>query len=302
VIVFMSEEDVGSRLSMDAVLRAVRRSFHRLAEGSVRQEPFVRLQFQGGSFAAVCAADGGLGLASVKSLTEIHGAERGFLLSISSLHDGSVRAVIEAELLTALRTGAASGIAAASLASSSAKSLGIIGCGRQAVFQVDAVRRCMPNLISTVAWCRRREKLMAFCERTGSTPAASAREASSQDIVVTATNSPTPVVSGDWLDDGTLVIAIGGERHGDRELDDAVIERAGLITCDSIASSRAEAADLWLPAETHLLSWDDVVELHDIVAKNHPGRTSDSQIIVFKSNGLAAWDVAAAAELVDSGR
>ena len=295
---FISEDDVAAQLSMDTTLGAVRASFHRLARGEIRQEPRTQLLFSAGYFAAVCAADEGLGLASVKSYTVIDGELRGFVITLTSTRDGTVQAVLEADLLTAMRTGAGSGVAAASLAHSSATSVGIIGCGRQAPFQVEAVRSAIPGITSVLAWSRRPEQLRAFCEATGSRPAAGPRDIAECDVIVASTTSPTPVVQGEWLRPGALVIAIGGDHHGDRELDDEVIMRASLITCDSIATSRHEAADLWGPAVGGLIRWGDVVELQDIVAGNHPGRTDDDQIIVFKSNGLGAWDVAAAAALI----
>jgi ornithine cyclodeaminase len=295
---FFREGDVAKHLSMSATLDAVEASFRRLAAGVVRQQPRTQLHHADGYFAAMCVADGGLGLATVKSYTVVDGVLDGFVVTVNSLRDGRAQAVIEADLLTKLRTGAGSGVAAATLARAGASSLGIIGCGRQAPFQLDAIRCALPGVSSVRAWTRRPDQLADFCARTGASPAASAQEAAGCDIVVAATTSSTPVIRGEWLRPGALVIAIGGDAHGDRELDDAVIERAALITCDSIASSRQEAADLWAPAESGLVAWDDVVELQAVVAGTHPGRTDAEEIILFKSNGMGAWDVAAAAALI----
>jgi alanine dehydrogenase len=293
---FISEQDVADRLAMPATVAAVRQSFLRLADGLVHQAPRVQLMVSAGYFAAVCGADEGLGLATVKSYMVIDGQLRGFVITVSCLRDGEVKAVIEADLLTKIRTGAASGVAAAALARAGSETVGIIGCGGQAPFQLEAVRHVLPHL-SAFAWCRRADQLASFCERTGAVPAESPREAASCDIVVTATTSPSPVVAGEWLREGALVIAIGGD-YDDRELDDETIRRSALITCDSITTSREEAADIWEPASRKLISWGDVVELQDIVAGRHPGRTSNDDIILFKSNGLGAWDVAAAAVLL----
>lgn len=294
---FISEQDVADRLTMPATVAAVKRSFLRLADGLVHQAPRVQLIVPAGYVAAVCGADDGLGLATVKSYTMIDDQLRGFVITISSLRDGEVKAVIEADLLTKMRTGAASGVAAAALARPGSETVGIIGCGRQAPFQLEAIQHVLPHL-SALAWCRRADQLGSFCERTGAVAAKSAREVASCDIVVTATTSPSPVVAGEWLRDGALVIAIGGD-YDHREVDDETITRSALITCDSIATSREEAADIWAPASRKLISWSDVVELQEIVAGRHPGRASNDDIIFFKSNGLGAWDVAAAAVLLD---
>lgn len=295
-----SEDDVAAQLTMPAALRAVRDSFERVADGHVHEEPRIRLHTPGGYFAAICAIDEQLALSSVKSYTVVDGELRGFVISLSSIADGSPQAVIEADHLTKMRTGAASGVAAASLARTGATTVGIIGCGRQAPFQLDAVRQALPQLTHALAWCRSRRSLEAFCAKTGASPASSAEEAVRCDIVLAATTSPTPVVNGAWLRPGALVIAIGGDHHGDRELDDDAIRRAALVVCDSIATSRVEAADIWAPVESGILAWDAVIELQDIMACKHPGRRSADDIVLFKSNGLAAWDLAVAGALVTS--
>jgi ornithine cyclodeaminase/alanine dehydrogenase-like protein (mu-crystallin family) len=241
-----------------------------------------------------------LALSAVKSYTVIDGELRGFIITLSSITDGSPQAVIEADLLTKMRTGAASGVAAASLARTGATTVGIIGCGRQAPFQLDAVRRSPPHLTHALAWCRNPQSLEAFCAHTGARPASSAEEVAECDVVLASTTSPNPVINGAWLRPGALVIALGGDGHGDRELDDEAIRRATLVTCDSIDASRTDAADIWAPVESGILSWDAVIELQDVITGRHAGRASDDDIVFFKSNGLAAWDVATAAALIAS--
>jgi alanine dehydrogenase len=245
------------------------------------------------------ASDEVLELAGVKSYAAAGGALGGFCLVVNSTADGSVRAIIEADLLTRIRTGAASGVAARCLAKPDARTAGIIGCGRQASLQLDAVRCAVPGL-AVFAWCRKEDELRRFCAQTGAIPAVSAAELSACDIVIASTTSSTPVVEGRWLRDGALVIAIGGGGHGDRELDDEVMSRAGLITCDSLSSSRAEAADIWQPGNAGTICWGAVVELGDVLTGAHRGRQRDDEIIVFKSNGLGAWDLAIASLLLSS--
>lgn len=298
MIRYFRESDVAAQLTMVAMLRAVRDAFARTADGHIHESPRTRLRVGDGYSAAICAVDEKLELSLVKSYSVIDGELRGFLVTLSSTADGFPRAVIEADLLTKMRTGAASGVAAATLARSGASTVGIIGCGRQAPFQIDAVREALPHFTRGLAWCRNQESLSAFCHETGFEPAASAEEVAGCDVVLLCTTSPTPVVNGAWLRPGTLVIAIGGDHHGDRELDDEAIRRASLVTCDSIAASRVDAADIWAPAEAGVLQWDSVTELQEVLVGRRPGRASDEDIVIFKSNGLAAWDLAAAAELI----
>jgi alanine dehydrogenase len=296
-----TEEEVIARVPMPAALDAVRESFVRLANGHIHHGPRVQVPTPSGYFATMSAGDEVLGIAAVKCYTALGSDLEGFSMVVNSTADGSVKAVIEADALTKIRTGAASGVAAAGLASPQARTVGIIGCGRQAPTQLQAVQCAVPGL-EALAWCRRPEELRRFCDQTGATAAESAAEIMDCDIVIASTTSSTPVVEGRSLRPGSLVIAIGGGRHGDRELDDDVIARAALVTCDSLESSRAEAADIWQPLDQGLIAAEAVVELGDVLTGARPGRTSDQEIIVFKSNGLGAWDLAlAAALLADAG-
>ena len=86
--------------------------------------------------------------------------------------------------------------------------------------------------------------------------------------------------------------AVGANRPRARELDNVVLERAAFICCDSRAQAKLESGDLIEPVEGGVLDWLEVHELQDVVAGELPGRQSPDDIVVFKSNGLAAWDVA----------
>jgi ornithine cyclodeaminase/alanine dehydrogenase-like protein (mu-crystallin family) len=119
---------------------------------------------------------------------------------------------------------------------------------------------------------------------------------------VTATTSRDPVLRGEWLRDGALVCAVGANDSRSRELDNVVLERASLVCCDSKEQARTESADLFEPVEQGALDWLEVHELQDVVAGELPGRQSDDDVIVFKSNGIAAWDVAAATAVVERAR
>ena len=129
----------------------------------------------------------------------------------------------------------------------------------------------------------------------GAEPGESHRDPAECDIVVTVTGSPDPVLRGEWLRPGALVCAVGANDGRRRELDNVVLERATFVCCDSIEDARLESADLIEPIEAGVLDWLEVHELQEVVAGETAGRQVDDDIVVFKSNGLAAWDVAAAA-------
>jgi ornithine cyclodeaminase/alanine dehydrogenase-like protein (mu-crystallin family) len=149
-----------------------------------------------------------------------------------------------------------------------------------------------------VAYCRTPEKLASFCERTGAAPGESHRDAATHDVVVTITSSRDPVLRGEWLSAGALVAAAGANLVTRRELDNTVLERARFVCCDLLEQAKLESGDLVEPVQAGVLDWLEVHELHEVVAGETAGRQSDDDIVVFKSNGLAAWDVALGAEAV----
>jgi ornithine cyclodeaminase/alanine dehydrogenase-like protein (mu-crystallin family) len=252
------------------------------------------LRLDSGQLAVMAAVDLGIGVAGVKTYAAGPEGVR-FVLVLFHAEDRGVLAVIEADQLGRLRTGAASGVAAKHLAKESAASLGVLGCGRQAETQVAAIRAALPDVTTTVVYCRDPDRREAFANALGAEAAESHQEAAAQDVVVTITTSKDPVLRGEWLQPGTLVCAAGANVARNRELDNAVLERAAFVCCDSIENARLESGDLIEPVSQGVLDWLEVHELAEVVAGEVPGRQSVDDIVVFKSNGIAAWDVAAGA-------
>ena len=248
------------------------------------------------------AADLGLGYAGLKSYAAFGYGDVRFVVLLFETRRAELAAVIEANRLGQLRTGAASGIAARYLARPGAHSLGVIGCGLQAESQVACIREAVPSIERVVAYCRTRSRLEDFCARLGAEPGESHRDAGSQDVVVTVTTSKDPVLRGEWLPPGALVCAVGANDRSERELDNAVLERAAFVCCDSREQSKLESGDLIEPVERGVLDWLEVHELQEVVAGELQGRASDGDIVVFKSNGVAAWDVAVAARALQRAR
>jgi alanine dehydrogenase len=294
---YLSESDVAALVEPAVAVEAVEACFRRMAAGEVEIAPRRRLRLPEGSLADMAAADSGLGLSGGKLYAATpNGAT--FVVCLFDSETSGLVAVIEADRLGQLRTGAASGVAARHLARGGARTLGVIGCGHQAETQVACVRAALPSIERVVAFCRTPDKLAAFCQRTGAEPGESHRDAASNDVVVTITSSRDPVVRGEWLAPGTLVVAAGANVVSRRELDNAVLERASFVCCDWREQARLESGDLVEPVQAGVLDWLEVHELHEVVAGELAGRQSDDDIVVFKSNGLAAWDVALGAEAV----
>jgi ornithine cyclodeaminase/alanine dehydrogenase-like protein (mu-crystallin family) len=292
---YLSESDVAGLISPVDAVDVVEGSFRRMAAGEVEIAPRRRLGLEDGALADMAASDLGLGLAGAKVYAAFaEGAT--FVVCLFDAREPELLGVIEADELGRLRTGAASGVAARHLARPGATTLGVIGCGSQAETQVACVRAALPSIERVVAYCRTSERLAAFCERVGAVPADSHREAAGQDVVVTITTSKDPVLRGEWLEPGALVIAAGANHPSRRELDNVVLERAAFVCCDWLGQARLESGDLIEPVAAGVLDWLEVHELHEVVAGDVQGRQADGDVVVFKSNGLAAWDVALGGE------
>jgi ornithine cyclodeaminase/alanine dehydrogenase-like protein (mu-crystallin family) len=246
----------------------------------------------------MAASDLELGYAGAKVYAGFGSGAR-FAVLLYRADEPELVAVIDADKLGQLRTGAASGVAAKHLAKQGARTLGVIGCGWQAETQVQCIRAAVPTIERTVAYCRTRTSLEAFCAKLDCEPGESNGDAGACDIVVTVTGSRDPVLRGDWLQPGALVCAVGANDGRRRELDHAVLERAAFVCCDSIEDAKLESADLIEPIASGVLDWLEVYELQQVVGGEVSGRGSEDDIVVFKSNGLAAWDVAAAARVVE---
>jgi alanine dehydrogenase len=301
VPLYLTEEEVAQVLGPAEAVDAIEECFRRMARGDVEMAPRRRVPLDSGSLADMAAFDRELGLAGGK----LYAATRQgttFVVCVFDSETSELVGVLEADQLGRLRTGAASGVAARHLAHPGARTLGVIGCGHQAETQVECVRAALPSLETVVAYCRTPERLAAFCERVGAEPAESHREAGAQDVVVTMTNSRDPVLRGEWLVPGAVVVAAGANVASRRELDNAVLERATFVCCDWLEQARLESGDLIEPVQAGVLDWLEVHELHEVVSGELPGRQSDRDIVVFKSNGLAAWDLAAAAVALERAR
>jgi len=298
---YLTEANVNSLLAPADALEAVEGCFRRLAAGAVENRPRERLRLEDGAFAVMAAVDRELKLAGLKAYTWLPGGTP-FVVVLFDTERAELAGVIEADKLGQLRTGAASGIAAKYLARSGASSLGVLGCGWQARSQVACIREALPGIERVVAYCRTPERLAAFCKETGAQAGESHRDPAACDVVVTVTTSRDPVLRGEWLRDGTLVCAVGANDPRARELDNVVLERAAFVCCDSREQARLESGDLIEPVEAGVLDWLEVHELQEVVAGELEGRQSDDDIVVFKSNGIAAWDVAIGAVALEKAR
>jgi ornithine cyclodeaminase/alanine dehydrogenase-like protein (mu-crystallin family) len=301
----LSETDVQELLTMPVALAAVEESFARMAQGAAKLHVRRRLDLpEKGFLHYMAAADTVSGYMGMKMYTSVGGALR-FLVPLYRVATGELLALVEANYLGQMRTGAASGVATKYMANGNAGTVGIIGTGLQAKTQLEAIAT-VRKLAGVRAYGRDEARRAAFAQemsvRLGVTvEAAVSAEAAVREaeIVVAATTASKPVVLGAWLAPGAHVNAIGANFPQKRELDDEAVNRAGIIAADSREQSKREAGDLIRAFGENQQRWGMVRELSEIVSGAAEGRTSERQITLFKSNGIATEDVAAAARVYE---
>jgi ornithine cyclodeaminase/alanine dehydrogenase-like protein (mu-crystallin family) len=304
-MLYLTEQQVIDNLSMPAAIALVEQAFRQLADGSAINQPRRRLILPTGSILHYMAGGNpdyfGIKVYSSNPKT---GAHFQFLLYHSP--DGMPLATIEANRMGQIRTGAASAVGTKFLAREDADVLGVIGSGFQAETQIAAISQ-VRTLREVRVWSRNAERRTQFAQKCAQDlglnvrATDTAREAvEGVGIVVTATSSKEPVLESAWISPGTHVNAMGSNWTTRRELPtELVMDKADLVTIDSVEDGYQESGDLVIPMKERNATEFPAEEFCDIVAGKKPGRTSPSQITVFKSNGLAVQDVAAAAYLYE---
>jgi ornithine cyclodeaminase/alanine dehydrogenase-like protein (mu-crystallin family) len=303
----LTESDVTLLLPMATALEAVEEVFRWQGEAKLTNRPRVRLPVPGGLLHVMPAALPEARVMGLKSYATVRGGTK-FVVLLFSVETGALLAVIEADKLGQMRTGAASGVATKYLARADADRVGCYGTGWQARSQLEAI--CAVRRIREVrVYGRDAERRARFAEEMGpllgvpvvavDRPESAAREAS---ILVTITGSRTPVLEGGWIASGAHVNAAGSNALQRAELDVEAVRRANLIVTDSLEQARIECGDLVAALEQGVVRWDDVHELGEIVAGRHPGRTSAEQITLFESQGVAMEDIAVGVRVVARAR
>lgn len=299
----ISESDVRAVFTMPMAIEVVEEISRKQASGEVIVHARRRFEFPGGRFFHhMAAADYAENLVATKQYTYVNGRLI-FVVSLYSMETGELLAFIEGDYLGQRRTGAASGVATKYLARADANVAAIIGTGGQARAQLEAIA-LVRKLESVAVYGRdpgRREAFAGEMSERLKIPlkaaASSAEAVRGASIVSTATTSSQPVLFGADLASGVHINAIGANHMRKRELDEAAVLKADLVVVDSVEQSRQEAGDLVLGFASDASRWDRAVELSQIVAGKIPARSSDGQVTLFKSNGIAAWDLAAAARI-----
>lgn len=304
----LTEADVKSLLTMPMTLDLVETSFQRLAAGQATLQYRQRLHVPGkGVLNHMAAADLTTGYMGLKIYSISREGAR-FLITLFNADSGQLVALIEADYLGQMRTGAASGVATKFMARQDASVAAIIGTGLQARTQLEAIAP-VRKLQSIRAYGRDQTRRETFAKEMSArlgipvTPVSSAKEAvQGAHIVTTSTTSKEPVLDGRWLDPGTHINAIGVNQAQKRELDSEAVLRSHFIAADSREQSKIEAGDLIHAFANDPSKWDSVHEFADVVSGKLTPRTAPDQITLFKSNGVATEDIVVSGKLYELAR
>lgn len=307
-VLYLSEADVRKVLDMPLALREVERAFAAHGRGEAVDTARVRTRQQGAHLHVLQAAAPELHLVGFKAYYVVPGRSSTSLIQLIDRERGDLVALVEADWLGRIRTGAATGVATARLARADASTMGLFGHGRQAVAQLEAVA-AVRALRRVKVYGRDVQATRAFCEAMGARLGLDVRPAASpeatvrgSDIVVTITRASEPLFDGRWLDAGQFVAAAGGNSLDRREIDLETIRRAGLVVVDSRETAERECGDLLPAVEAGLMRWQRLAELGEIVAGTRAGRADDSQIALFESHGMGLQDLYTAAAVLRRAR
>lgn len=293
----LREQDVKSLITMQDVLQWVEDTTRAYGLGRARNVPRQRVRFPKGWLHVLPAGDMDLGVLGLKSYTSFKEGNR-FLVLLYSAENGQLLALVEANYLGMLRTGAMSGVATKYLARGDADTMAIIGTGWQARGQALGVAAAKPLKKIHVYGIEKQQQFaeemaaLTGVETVVDETAEAAVEASL--IVSTATWSVDPVFKRDAVKPGTHINAIGSNALHRRELEEKLVGRASLVVVDSRVQARQECGDLLGPTERGWMEWDLLPELSEIIIGRSPGRKSESDITIFESHGLGLQDVAVA--------
>ena len=300
--------DVDRAIDMRQAIDIMATAFKELASGRANVPQRLGVETEAGLVLAMPGSLPEQSALAIKVVSVFPGNSRLGLPSVFGLvlvldaSSGAPLALIEGSHLTALRTGAASGLATKLMAREDARTVALFGAGVQARTQLAAVRAVRDirevRIVSRTPQSAERlaGELTGLETRVLADSGAAVRGA---DIVITATTSATSVVFGRDVEPGTHVNAIGAYTPTMREVDADVVRRARVVV-DTRQGALAEAGDLIMAIRERVIASDHVVaELGEVVNGTVAGRTSEEEITLFKSVGHAAQDVALARCVLD---
>jgi ornithine cyclodeaminase/alanine dehydrogenase-like protein (mu-crystallin family) len=309
-VLLLTEDDVRRLLTMETALLAVEEALRFLALDEAQNVPRMRSQTDHVMQHVLSAAIKPMGVAGYKAYAT---SKKGhfFHVGLFDGKTGNLLALMQADYLGQIRTGAASGVATQYMARPDASEVGIFGSGKQArtqllgVCKVRKIRRVQVYSPNEERRRRFADEMSEACQTEVLPVPRPERAAEDKDIVITATTSREPVLNGHWIAEGTHLNVIGSNFLGKAEVDDITVRRSESIVVDSKEQARLEAGDFTQALEEGAIHWSNIHELGQVIVGRYTGRAHPQDVTLFKSLGIAVEDVAVAARVyaraLDSG-
>ncbi|NHW88933.1 MAG: alanine dehydrogenase [Archaeoglobales archaeon] len=297
--IVLTRKDVESIISMKEAINAVEEAFRLYATSKAIIPPKVYLTLEDGDFRAMPSYL--MGYAGVKWVnSHPKNPEKGLptVMAVFILNDpknGFPLAMMDATFLTSLRTGAAGGVAAKHLARENSKVFGFIGCGKQAIFQLLAIKEIFDiELVKAYDISEKAElAFKEFCKKEGvDCRITNAKDACDCDVLITTTPSTSPVVKKDWIKEGTHINAIGADAPGKQELEIEILKKSKIVVDD--LEQALHGGEVNVAHSLGIIRRENIyATLGEIVAGIKKGREGN-EITIFDSTGLAIQDLAVA--------
>ncbi len=305
-VLYLSEDDVKRVLTVEMALEAVETGLRKMGLEEAFNNPRSRCQTDHTTLHVLPAAAKTLGVIGFKAYTTTCTGTL-FHVTLYDAKSGEMTALMRADWLGQMRTGAASAVASKYLARTDAATVGLYGTGRQARTQLLALSKIRP-LKKAMVWSPKEESRNRFATQLSAEcgipvePVADARAAADNDILITATSAREPFLKGEWLSPGQHLNVVGSNFLSKAEVDVEVIRRANLICIDSQDQGKLEAGDFVAALDQRIIEWYDIQEIARIVAHRAPGRTEPEQITLFKSLGIGLEDIAVGTRVLAAAR
>jgi ornithine cyclodeaminase/alanine dehydrogenase-like protein (mu-crystallin family) len=295
----LRHDDILASVTMADAIVAMEDAFREQGEGKVLQPQRTNIRVGGGFLRVGPAVLQGSGWMGFKAMNLCPGVGVRYMVMLYTVADGALVAMMDAQHLTTLRTGATSALATRYLARQEPTTVAVIGAGVEAWAQLEAM-----HALGLAKAARVHSRTLANRERFAREaaaafeievePCADSRSAiAGCGIVVGAVKSSETVLYGDWLADGVHVNSIGTARPDQREIDPATFTRSAVVVVDTREGVFSEAGDAI--AAKDVFAADQAHELAELVVGKAVGRTDDHQVTLFKSVGTAIQDVGLAA-------
>lgn len=300
---FLTEEEVKQVITMQLTVDAVEEVMKEYATGSAYNIPRERTRIPKGALHILQGAVESHGVFGYKAYTSAKEETASWIYLYNSAR-GNLEAIVEANYMGMLRTGAANGVAAKWMSRNDSGVVGMFGAGWQANGQLEALC-CVRKIKKAKVIDPIGDRLDAFCKRNEEKlgieviPCRKPEDVvKGSDIITTITTSDTPLFSHEFIHPGMHINAAGSNALIRTEIDEKTIRRADRVAVDAKDVAARECGDLLPLLEKGRIHWNQIVELGEIIAEKSWGRQNNEQITIFESHGMGIQDLIIGAKIL----